>query len=479
MAILQKESRKEWSYFCTRDSISIFCIVTTPLAIHLQESIIMTSIINEKTQGVTVATSSTNESTADEHNGLTQSEATEILNHGNPIEYLMNEYGKIHVGDKDLGELLLMTVGCQLCSNTEGLQPDLSGESGKGKSDACKAMGHLLPQEYFITGSHSTLGLFHRDDVLEGAIVFLDDVEKFGDKEEQLIKTITSQYQLPFEHTYTNMGKRGAKKADTISMPPRATFWITSVGSYFDAQILNRFLKMHVDEGEEQDLAVFRQQQEYAKKGFNRYAVTPDVEISREMIRQLKGLEPVYVTIPYSDLIAWKGVNNRRNFSMFVDIIKASAAINQFQRQKMADGSVVADLIDYDRATRLWNKIERAQTTGLTTKEQLVLSAINAGGNVGLSQSEIAAKCSIDKGTVSRAIHGIKQGNGTYKGGLMNKLKGGLSYNEVTKTYSCVGLKTSGENVVSLPNRQDAQAMIDSCTRLHAVATQMQPILST
>jgi hypothetical protein len=406
-----------------------------------------------------------------------ESRAMEILNHGNPIEYLMNEYGKIHVGDKDLGELLLMTVGCQLCSNTEGLQPDLSGESGKGKSDACKAMGHLMPQEYFITGSHSTLGLFHRDDVLEGAIVFLDDVEKFGDKEEQFIKTITSQYQLPYEHTYTDMSKRGPKKANTTTMPPRVAFWITSASSSFDTQILNRYLKMQVDEGAAQDSAVYKKQQEYAKSGISRYAITPEVEISREMIRQLKGLDLCNVIIPYIDLIDWKDMNNRRNYPMFLDVIRASAAINRYRRQPLGYGSIVADLSDYDRAARLWSGVERAQTTGITNKEQFVLSAIIAGGSAGLSQSEIAAKCSIDKGTVSRAIHGIKQGNGTYKGGLMNKLKGGLSYNEFTKTYTFVGLATGEENVVSLPNRQEAQVMIDSCTRLHTVATHMQPFL--
>ena len=32
---------------------------------------------------------------------------------------------------------------------------------------------------------------------------------------------------------------------------------------------------------------------------------------------------------------------------------------------------------------------------------------------------------------------------------------------------------------VALSDREDAQALIDSCTRLHAVAAPMQPILST
>nr|WP_319375240.1 hypothetical protein [uncultured Methanoregula sp.] len=420
-----------------------------------------------------------NDAQSVEQNSTVQQKAMDILREGDPVGYLKKEYGKIHVGDEDLGELLLMTVGCQLCSNTEGLQPDLSGESGKGKSDACKAVGHLLPPEYFITGSNSTMALFHREDIPEGAVIFLDDVEKFGDREEQLIKTITSQYQLPYVHTYTDMKKTGAKKSQTVSIRPRFTFWITSVSSSFDPQILNRYMKMQVDEGAEQDMAVFQKQREYAKSGINRFAITPDVEVARQMLRHLKKLSLCNVSITYIDLIEWKGKENRRNYPMFLDLIRASAAFNQYQRHSLPDGSIVADLNDYDRAVRLWSKIERAQTTGLTNKEQLVLSAIIGSGSVGLTQSEISEICFIDKGTVSKAIHGIKQGNGTYKGGLMNVLKGGLSYNESKKTYSCVGLTMGGENIVSLSNREEAQAMVDSCTKLHAVANPMQPILST
>jgi hypothetical protein len=405
-----------------------------------------------------------------EHISLIHDKAMEILNTGNPVGFLMEQCAKIHAGDNDLIELLWMTVGCQLCSNTEGLQPDLSGESGKGKSDACKAVGHLIPKEYFIQGSHSTLSLFHSDNIPEGAVFFLDDVGNFSDKEEQLIKTITSQYQFTYTHTYTDMKKSGAKKAQTVSIPPRGTFWITNVDSSFDLQILNRFLKMQVDEGEVQDSAVYETQKEHAKTGSFRFAMTPEVEISLEMIEHLKGLNPCNVAIPYLDLIDWKDKKNRRNYPMFLDIIRASAALNQFQRHHLSERSIVADLSDYDRATRLWSGIERAQTTGLTSIEQLVLSAIIVSGSVGLTQMELSVKCSKEKGTISRAIHGIKQRNGSYNGGLMNKLKGGLSYNEDMHTYSCVSLTAGCENIVSLPNRLEAQALIDSCSQLQQVA---------
>lgn len=408
--------------------------------------------------------------------------AFDILQHGNPIGYLKKECGKVHVGDEELIELLLMTVGCQLCSNTEGLQPDLSGGSGKGKSDACKAVGHLLPQEYFITGSHSALALFHREDIPEGAVIFFDDIEKFSEKEEQLIKTVTSQYQLPCYHHYTDMGKSGTKKSQTVSIPSRLTFWITSVSSSFDPQILNRYLKIQVDESASQDEAVFEQQKEYAKKGSYRFTVTPEVEVGRTMIQQLKAQQPVNVVIPFIDQIKWKGISNRRNYPMILDIIRSSAALNQYQRKRLDDGSIVADLSDFDRAVRLWSKIERAQSTGLTDKEQIVLDAIITSGTNGITQTDIAQTCSIEKWTVSRAIHGIRQIDRTYKGGLMNKLKGGLLYNESNRTYSFNGDLPESETIISLSNRQEAQALIDSytsCIELQTVATDNGAVSTT
>jgi hypothetical protein len=355
-----------------------------------------------------------------------------------------------------------MTVGCSLCSNTEGLQPDLSGESGKGKSDACKAVLHLMPQDYVFKGSRSTLALFHEEYIPEGSVIFLDDVGTFSEKEEQLIKTISSQYQAPYTHTYTDMKMTGAKKAQTVSLPRGLTFWITSVSSSFDVQIGNRYLKMTVDESIEQDIGVFDRQKESAKNGTYRLAETEGVEISRRLIRHLKELFPVTVVIPFVDYIEWKGIENRRNFPMFCDIIRTSAVFNQYRRTRLPNGSIVASLEDYDRAERLWAPFERAQTTGLTKVEQLVFDTIKKSGLDGITQSELRTICGKDKGTISHALFGIKQKDFSYKGGLMNKIKSGLVYDEYARSFHYSGIVKDDGRMVSLSNRDEAQALIDS-----------------
>ncbi len=389
-------------------------------------------------------------------------QAYHILQNEDPISYIMGQYTQIHVGDDEAGELLLMTIGCQCCSNTEGIQPDLTGMSGGGKSDCCKAMLHLNPNEYVITGSRSPLALYHME-LNPGSIVFFDDTEKFSDIEEQFIKTTTSQFQQSNTRYYTDMKKEGAKKSREISIPPRQLFWITSKDSSFDIQILNRFIKIQIDDSPEQDLAVLQHQREKAKIGSYRFEVTQEVEVCREIIRHLKNYEPQPVQIPYVDLIEWKSYQNRRNFPMFIDIIKASAAFNQYQRTKSEDNFIIGNLEDFDRAARLWSTIESSQITGLTPTELDVLRVIS--NNNGITQSGIAKILEKDKSTVSRAIHGIKQADHSYKGGLMNNLKGGgLDYHSTNHTYQYSGdiFKTTG--MVLLTDRAEAQRLINEAS---------------
>jgi hypothetical protein len=71
--------------------------------------------------------------------------AIEIMKHGDPVDYIIKVYNRLHVGDTGIGKVMLLSIACQSILNSEGLQPKLSGASGKGKTHAVKAMFHLIP----------------------------------------------------------------------------------------------------------------------------------------------------------------------------------------------------------------------------------------------------------------------------------------------------------------------------------------------
>lgn len=96
------------------------------------------------------------EASIEEEEGITdeiKAKAIDILKNGKPIEFFLDAYNKIHVGDRDLGHLLMYCTGSQLNKTSNGLHPKLSGESGMGKSDAVETFLHCLPKCAYIKTS--------------------------------------------------------------------------------------------------------------------------------------------------------------------------------------------------------------------------------------------------------------------------------------------------------------------------------------
>ena len=57
--------------------------------------------------------------------------ARDILRNGDPVEHILSIYSRLHVGDVQIGKVLLLSIANQSVLNSEGLQPKLSGASGK------------------------------------------------------------------------------------------------------------------------------------------------------------------------------------------------------------------------------------------------------------------------------------------------------------------------------------------------------------
>jgi hypothetical protein len=118
--------------------------------------------------------------------------ALKILECGDPLKYFLNTYNKIHIGDRDAGEIQLIAFGCQAANNTDGVHVNWVGPSGKGKSDGARACHHLLPKIYVLKGSVTAKSLYHHTDLPDGVSVLLDDtdVKEGGDLEATVKRAI-------------------------------------------------------------------------------------------------------------------------------------------------------------------------------------------------------------------------------------------------------------------------------------------------
>jgi hypothetical protein len=295
---------------------------------------------------------------------LIKAAATELMKYSDPVDYIIKVYNRLHIGDTGIGKVLLLSIACQSVLNSEGLQPKLSGSSGKGKTHAAKTMLHLIPGVgYKLEGSLSAKSLFYHPDLQAGTVVFSDDVRINDDLEDTLKRSMTNFQQKTHHMTVIN------GKPKTLEIPERITWWMTSVDNPFSDELLNRLFGLDVDDSADQDSAVTQQQLNQAKYGEVAFPDNEkDIQICRAIIHMVKS-KIFKVSIPYADRIVWKGSGDRRNLPRFLDLIKAFAVLRFMQRIEFLDNEILADVKDFEDAKALYEQGKAGLTTKLTEAE--------------------------------------------------------------------------------------------------------------
>jgi hypothetical protein len=103
-------------------------------------------------------------------------EAQSVFQKNKFIELFRRNVQKFHVGDWNIAELLMLSVTSQSVINCAGIQPKLSGESGKGKTHVSQAVLHLLDPSMYRAASFSSKALFYDDTLKPKTVIFSDDV---------------------------------------------------------------------------------------------------------------------------------------------------------------------------------------------------------------------------------------------------------------------------------------------------------------
>ena len=355
-----------------------------------------------------------NQSKEPEEEGITEeikAKALDILKTGKPVDYFLDTFNKIHVGDRDLGEILIYCTGSQLNKTSNGLHPKLSGESGMGKSDAVETFLHCLPKCAYIKTSLSSKSIFYHD-IKPGTLIFLDDYKQ-NDDLDAIIKQTSSRFHEPYEHRTIDKDR----EAQIMVAPPEIVWAITSVDTSQDIQVLNRQVGLDVDATEDTTRSVIEHLLAQAEHGEERFPLTEEVLICRAMILELKR-HCFKVAIPFAKRIKWQDLSSRRNPSIFLDLIRSNAVWHFMQRVNGEDDFIEANEDDFVSAKRLY--VGRADTLidKLSKPERRLAEAIleNHGE---MYRDEAAAKLKVSVNRISQLTHGE---NG--KTGLIQKLPG-------------------------------------------------------
>lgn len=346
--------------------------------------------------------------------------ARQILEHGDPVGYVQDTLADFYVGNRSAAALIFC---CKLSSNvrtSRGLHPKLTGESGDGKSALVEAVLHLLPEESYIKASLSSKALFYNE-ISPGTLIFCDDYRQ-SDEIDTILKQTTSKFHQPYN--LLTVDRRGGElKGRKVSIPSELIWCITSVDSDQDLQVLNRAIPLDVDDSLEVDRQVADHFLRLALDGEEELCETGQVEICREMFRQLMG-ESLKVKIPFANRILWKDPSNRRNLPMFLDILQSLTFWRRFQRETDETGCLLATEQDFEDAKALYSGDRRAESfkSKLTAQELRLVLLIKESGGV-LTRQEAAEKMGVSVKRIDHLTRGKPHG-GEMRGGLESKLPG-------------------------------------------------------
>jgi hypothetical protein len=340
--------------------------------------------------------------------------ALDILRNGKPVDFLINVFNTMHVSDQSAGKVLLCSIGSTCDLTSAGIHPQLTGNSGKGKSHAAKTVLHMVPKDWKLDASISPKYLFY-EKIKPGTIFYTDDAAP-NPEMESTIKRATTSFQTGAEHRSLDKNNNPHKG----KIPPLCAWWLSSVDNDGSDQLINRQMDLEVDESPTTDEKVAEHQRKLAQLGMPEFLENPDVWCARQIIAEIKK-NTFRVAIPFADKIVWADVKNRRNQPIFLDMVKAFTVFHFMQRERTPDGRLLATVDDFVEAKKVYLSRADTQTSKLSRAEINILSAMTEMQQKGIEVTirEIQERLNITRQRVQQLLTG-KDG----KSGLMAKYPG-------------------------------------------------------
>jgi hypothetical protein len=263
------------------------------------------------------------------------------------------ELDKTIVGEHKTRKAIFLT-GCYIWVDDDEIPPNIivTSESSAGKSYICKQIFKLFPtdkKEYRTKITPEAFTYWHNstyepDWNWNGEICYLEDATQ------AILNSETFKVMCSEGSTATVVIKQ---RAIDIEIKGKPVIWVTTASSSPKAEILNRFSLAGLNETIEQTEKITYRQAVEAEKGKKQ-------KYDPQLLGALTQLKRVKVRIPYAKQV-WaylkqKSQNTfsylrlRRDFPRFLMLIKASAALHQYQRKIDDEGHILANWQDYKYA---------------------------------------------------------------------------------------------------------------------------------
>jgi hypothetical protein len=269
------------------------------------------------------------------------------------------------VNEDELIKLIYLAAVSRVIA--QPINPLVKGASSGGKSFTTTRTLELIGPEFVnhLTSS-SALSLVYDERPLAHTVLVIYEANQIQADENNifamLLRTLISEGRIVHQTTVEDPGSHTGRRVERIVREGPITLVITTTGE-LHAENETRMLSYYISESQEQTRSVIGS---LAARAAGLASAPTDLAVWHDLQRWI-ALGPNDVVVPFAPQIAEKipprMVRFRRDVDALFSFIKASAILHQAQRQRDAEGRVVATVADYAVAFPIFSRV-LAQTSG-------------------------------------------------------------------------------------------------------------------
>ncbi len=297
-----------------------------------------------------------------------------------------------HVGEERTKALAYLIATSRLLDRP--LSGLLLAPSGSGKSAVLEAVAAVLPPEDVVTLARLTpaaLYYYSGEDALRHKLVMIDEFEGQADAN-HAVRVLQSKGELRLA-----LPVQGQTRTFVARGPVAVMSGTTS--ALLDVQNLSRCLELTLDDSPEQTRRI-HEAQARAWAGAARADHDPTALVDAQRL-----LEPVAVVVPYAPQLEFpaRTTSDRRLSAKVLSLIGAHALLHQRQRERDAQGRVVALVADYAAIHALVAPQVERELEGLSPRAARAYRLLTDAGDA-LTRRELAARAGWNYMTSARAL---------------------------------------------------------------------------
>ena len=330
------------------------------------------------------------------------SKARALLRQPNLLGKFIEDTSSVYIGrEKERRLLKLITVTRKIANSTKGIGCIVTANSSVGKSELVKTILATMDKadsaEYTKITSNN---LLYRRKPLNAKVLTVYELNG-SDLSYMNIRTALSEGRLSVAGVEKDTQGNLEDKEHSIDAKG-LVFLSTTTKTKIDQELLTRIVAINLEHSERLARAVYKQKAKIANGEINN---NDKLAVWRAADRLLK---PQEVVIPFVSILAEQFPTDEsrfmRDYDKIIMLIKASAILHQYQRDKDNKGKLIATLDDYTAVCELQNLLFEFKFDERLNEFMRIIK--QSGGAI--TKGELANISKLDKDTLNRRIRQLK-----------------------------------------------------------------------